>query len=271
MDAIINMYDQVKSCPGLSGKIIRKVRDLSVVPVTDEFNMVVACDSDGGIGPKKHDFVEVPGEVLGRFAVRVPLMELLSAGAIPVLVVDTLTVEMEPSGRDIIDGIRTELALVGLDPDKVLTGSTEDNVPTVQTGVGIVVIGCVTENDFKPGSSQDGDLVVCVGTPKSAPDDEVDLSDPEIADILCARTLAKLDFVHDILPVGSKGIIHEQSELAESAGLVIQSQPDQGLDIYKSGGPSTCVLASLSEEKLDFLKAAVGQPVYRVGRLTEKE
>ena len=268
---ISDFYKRLKNGQGSSGNLNRHIRDLTILDISPDIMLVVACDSDGGIGSKEQDLVQVPGQILGRFAVRVPLMEMLAAGAIPAVVVDTLAVEMEPSGRAIIEGVREELALAGLDADKVLTGSTEDNVPTVQTGIGVVVIGFVSATDFKPGSSQNGDIVVCIGKPKSAPDDEVDLDDPEISDTVCIRTLAELDYIHDILPVGSKGIIHEQSELAECADLTILPESNPGIDIHKSAGPSTCVLASLPASQLTDLRIAVGQPVFAIGRLVEKD
>ncbi|MCK4578748.1 MAG: hypothetical protein KAU50_08150 [Candidatus Marinimicrobia bacterium] len=263
-------YERLKNGPESNGNLIRHIRDLTIMDLSHGIMLVLTCDSDGGIGSKEHDAVQVPGQHLGRFAVRVPLMEMLAAGAVPVVVVDTLAVEMEPSGRAIIEGVREELALAGLDADKALTGSTEDNVPTVQTGMGVVVIGFVSETDFKPGNSQNDDIVVCVGRPKSAPGDEVNLGDPEIADTICTRTLAELDYVHDILPVGSKGIIHEQAELAECANLTILPKSDPGIDIHKSAGPSTCVLASLPASQLTDLRTTVGQPVFVVGTLVEK-
>jgi len=268
---ISDFYKRLKNGTGSSSNLIRHIRDLTIMDISQDVMLVVACDSDGGIGSKEQDLVQVPGQIVGRFAVRVPLMEMLAAGAIPTVVVDTLAVEMEPSGRAIIEGVREELSLAGLDADKVLTGSTEDNVPTVQTGIGVVVIGFVSATDFKPGSSQNGDIVVCIGKPKSAPDDEVDLDDPEISDTVCTRTLAQLDYIHDILPVGSKGIIHEQTELAECANLTILSKSDPGIDIHKSAGPSTCILASLPESRLTDLRIAVGQPVSTIGRLMEKD
>ncbi|MBC8401172.1 MAG: hypothetical protein H8E14_06755 [Candidatus Marinimicrobia bacterium] len=268
---ISDFYERLKNGLGLNGNLIRHIRDLTIMNISHGVMLVVACDSDGGIGSKEQDLVQVPGQILGRFAVRVPLMEMLAAGAIPAVVVDTLAVEMEPSGRAIIEGIREELYLAGLDADKVLTGSTEDNVPTVQTGIGVVVIGFVSNTDFRPGSSQNGDIVVCVGKPKSAPDDKVDLNDPEIADTVCARTLAELDFIHDILPVGSKGISYEQAELAECANLTILPESDPGIDIHKSAGPSTCVLASLPVSRLSDIRITVEQPVFAIGRLVDKD
>ena len=267
---IHGFYEQLKAERESNSHLIRQVRDLTIMDISSGMMLVLTCDSDGGIGPKEHDAVRVPAQLLGRFAVRVPLMEMFAAGAIPAVVVDTLAVEMEPSGRAIIEGIREELSLAGLDADKILTGSTEDNVPTVQTGVGVVVVGFVSETDFKPGSSRSDDFVVCVGKPKSAPDDEVTLGDPEIADTVCVRTLAGLNYIHDILPVGSKGITHEQIELAECANLTILPESNPGVDIHKSAGPSTCVLASLSASQLTNLQTIVRQPVFVLGKLVEK-
>ncbi|HHY18163.1 MAG TPA: alpha-ribazole-5-phosphate synthase, partial [Firmicutes bacterium] len=54
-----------------------KYRDLTLVSLTEDCVLVIACDSAGGIGPKELDSVKVPGYVLGRFTARVALMELL--------------------------------------------------------------------------------------------------------------------------------------------------------------------------------------------------
>ncbi len=265
MNDLLERYLSLRKDPASSGFRTRRVRDLLTTELLPGFYIVVACDSDGGIGPKEADTVHCPGYVLGRFAVRVPLMELLAAGVAPLLVIDVLTVEMDPTGKEIITGVRDEVAAAGLDADSVVTGSTEDNVPTVQTGVGVVVIGLVDESDFRPGSSRVGDIVVCVGKPKSAPDDDVQWSDRKIADVGCVRTLTGADFIHDILPVGSRGIMHEASEMAVSAGLKVSFVDDPAVDVNKSGGPSTCVLASLSADEIESLESMVGQPVFKIG------
>ena len=53
---------------------LRKVRDLTLVRVAGPNYLVLACDSDGGIGPKPQDTVSTTGYWLGRVAARVPLM-----------------------------------------------------------------------------------------------------------------------------------------------------------------------------------------------------
>lgn len=156
-----------------------KVRDLSVIDLDGNTLLVIACDSDGGIGPKELDTVSCSGYVLGRLAARVPLLEMLASGARPILMVNCLAVEMHPSGKEIISGIRKEAAEAGLDPVRGIAGSTEDNVPTRQTGVGVVALGVVSQRALRPGSSQIGDLVYRLGVPKSAPRYRVTPDDPE--------------------------------------------------------------------------------------------
>src|SRR5215831_7603583 len=147
----------------------RQVRDLSLLNLAPGVLLVIACDSIGGIGPKPHDTVATSGYELGRLAARVPLEELLACGATPLLLIDTLNVEREPTGAAIIAGVCDEMRDAGMDPANALNGSTEDNVPTVATGVGIVVLGLAAEDRFRPGQAQAGDTVLCVGVPKSAP------------------------------------------------------------------------------------------------------
>ncbi len=246
---------------------LRKVRDLTLVRVAGPNYLVLACDSDGGIGPKPQDTVYTTGYWLGRVAARVPLMEVLASGATPLILVDALGVEMEPTGKEIIRGIRVEAAEAGLVDPAAITGSTEDNVPTVATGIGVTVIGVVQESHLRPGTSRVGDAIVAVGKPKSAPDDDVTEDDPEIADLPAVRSLLNLPYVRDILPVGSKGIAYEAGQMAQCCGLDVALVDECSLDIKKSAGPSTCVLASLPESMLEELAATVNKPVSLIGRL----
>ncbi|MGH3655731.1 MAG: hypothetical protein ACRDUA_03640, partial [Micromonosporaceae bacterium] len=105
---------------------VRAVRDIIVLSGSGE-GMVVACDSVGGIGPKPADTVTVPGSTTAHFAARVPILEVLCSGADPVVVVNTLCVEMDPLGIEMIAAVRELAARAGVAPDAV-TGSTEDNV-----------------------------------------------------------------------------------------------------------------------------------------------
>src|SRR3954454_561931 len=157
---------------------VRRVRDLSVFDV-GEYSVVVACDSSGGIGSKDADTFEAPASVVAHFAVRVALLELIAAGATPVVVVDALSVEMHPTGAEMIAAALELLSEIQLGRDALL-GSTEDNVATRSTGIGVTAIGLVPRGGHRPGSSQAGDVVVCVGLPLSAPAHDVYPGHPQI-------------------------------------------------------------------------------------------
>lgn len=268
-DVLLKKYLELRRGNSDGAFKTRTVRDLVITELTDELWLVIASDSSGGIGPKPNDSFFCPGYDVGRTVIRVPIMEILASGATPIAVIDDLAVEMEPTGKEIIRGVKDESADAGINILAV-TGSTEDNVKTVQTGIGAVVIGVVSKNDFMPGRSGDGDIIACVGIPKSAPEYKVVYNDMEIANPQVVKKLRGLDFVHDILPVGSKGVKHEFGELAKSAGLEGVYSEEIVIDINKSGGPSTCCLVSLSPDKYSLLEKTVPCPVYLIGKLRKK-
>ncbi len=247
------------------------VRDVKIIQLSNEQFLVIGCDSAGGIGPKPLDKVKVSGYIIGKFTARVALMEVLSVRAQPIAVIDTLSVEMQPTGIDIIKGIQREVEDAGLDPDLVLTGSYEKNVPTEQTGLGVVVIGIIAKKDLKIGTSKPGDAVVAIGEPKVG-DEVVELiqSGKEkefLADLKDVKTLLSLEFVHEILPVGSRGIAKEIETLTKPHNLAFSIEKEVKVDLEKSAGPSTVVLVTLSREKVQKLKPQFQKPITIVGKL----
>lgn len=221
----------------------RRIRDLTLLDLGDGRTLVVACDSVGSIGDKPGDSHRASPATVAHFAVRVPLLEVLCAGATPELVVDALSVEREPTGSAMIDEVRRVAAGLGLGAERV-TGSTEDNVPTTATGVGVTVIGTAASGALRPGRARAGDLVLCLGTPVSAPADVVEIGDRRMVALETVAAVTALDGVRELLPVGSRGVGHELAELAGTAGLVV-SALSHDLDLDKTGGPSSCVLAAI--------------------------
>ncbi|MFA5366123.1 MAG: AIR synthase related protein, partial [Candidatus Bathyarchaeia archaeon] len=146
-------------------KAIKTARDVSIFEINSETVMVVGCDSAGGIGPKPLDKIKVSGYVLGRFTARVALMEVLAVGATPVCITDTLGVEPNPTGSEIVEGIKSETKRAGLDESLIVIGSMEKIVPVEQTGIGVTVVGLAHKNKLKLGHSQPDDLIVAVGRP----------------------------------------------------------------------------------------------------------
>lgn len=239
---------------------ISRYRDLTILDDCDK-KIVIACDSSGAIGPKELDVVKVDGHILGRFISRVVLMELISVGAKPITLIDTLSVEMNPTGKLIIAGIIEEACQIGLDTTKILNGSTEENVPVKQTGIGITGIGQAVKLYCE---SFAGDIVVCVGIPKVG--DEVRLGDPEICDLLVIQHLRDLKEVHEIVPVGSKGIAYELDQLLNRNQLSLEIEKIS-LNIKKAAGPATCLLFTANPTIVKKIHKIISQPINILGSL----
>lgn len=250
-----------------------RVRDLSVMTMPDGSQLLVACDSLGGIGPKRDDQVAATAYTTAHFATRVPLLEIVAARAVPRLIVNNLCFEGGVSADEMFRAIVELAAEVGLGEEAV-TGSTEENVPTTTTGVGITVIGSVDRGALRLGSSRPGDLVVCLGQPRSAPRFEITTTDGQMPSVAEIVAVLAIPGVHEVLPVGSAGVAHEIAELAGTAGLRHQfierhRLQDSGFDLSASGGPASCVLVSLLPEALPDLRSVRADlPVTVVGQLT---
>ena len=182
-----------------------KVRDVTLIPLVGDMSLVIACNSDASIGEKKNDYYKNAYEEVAVSAMKVPLMEVLATGAVPVVVVDNLCMEMEGAGKRIISIMRRQLEEAGLS-NVQLTGSTEDNMPTTQSGFGVTAIGLL-QMQLRIASTRRGDRVVCVGVPRSGIKNErYSEYDRDTAKVSTVRRLAGLPYVHEILPVGSKGV-----------------------------------------------------------------
>ncbi|ADL12301.1 AIR synthase related protein [Acetohalobium arabaticum] len=239
-------------------------RDVSVIDLTVDEKLVIACDSIGRIGPKEEDIVETSGRIVGKLSARVALMEALAVRATPISVVNTLSVEYEPTGKEIIAGIEEEIAVLDMVEGDIITGSTEENIPTLQTGIGITVVGRAAKEELRVADSQSGDLMVALGLPKVG--DEVLESIEEIVNLADLEQILELDYIHDILPVGSKGIKYEAELLAELNGLGLELE-ETVIDLKKSAGPATALLLTLPEEYWAELKNLFSKPLNLLGRL----
>ncbi|MFT8395752.1 transcriptional regulator [Propionibacterium sp.] len=218
---------------------MRRIRDLMLFD-----DLVIACDSCGGIGPKEYDSVAVDAVTTAHFALRVPLLEVLCSGARPMMVIDTLCVEMDPTGRAMIDEMVRLAGQVGI-PGDAVGGSTEENVPTRATGVGTVVLGRLRRpEDLLSGGGWPGDAVLCLGLPVSAPDEDIFIGHPQQVSVAQVQAVAASGLAHDMLPVGSRGLAFEVPQLAASAGLDVCWEEPALVARQDSGGPASAVLVS---------------------------
>lgn len=245
-----------------------KGRDVEVSLLKGGQCLVVACDSCGAIGSKTLDVVHVPANINGRFTTRVALLEVLAAGAEPKMLTVAISNEADPTGEEILEGVREELQSLDLDLLPLVI-STEKNMPTQQTGLGISVIGVGDVSALRLATTQIGDYVYGLGFPKVG----LEVSDPEDSEIIHGEQIRKLleqQGVHDIVPVGSQGIHGEAESLARSSKgrLILNSTCPIELD--KSAGPSTALIFSAEQkDQEDKLGAILGLRPYLVGRIQE--
>jgi hypothetical protein len=244
-------------------------RDLLLFQLPKRQILVIACDSSGGIGPKPLDKLKVSGFILGKFTARAALMEVLSVGAAPLCVVDALGVEPYPLGAEILRGIREESEAAGLDPELAVTGSTEKNIVVEQTGIGVTVMGICAVDQLKIGISQPDDIVAAVGIPSVA--DQVLPAEKEgkVAETSDLLKLRSQSYIHEVIPVGSTGVLHEVQTLAEGAKLNWKLIPQTIVDMAKSAGPATVLLVTLQRENLGKLQESIAKPVNLVAVLTK--
>ncbi|WP_350342826.1 AIR synthase related protein [Proteinivorax tanatarense] len=223
-----------------------KYRDISLVSVNKEDILVIACDSCGGIGSKERDVVKVDPKIMGYYTTQVALMEVIAVGARPIAVINPLSVEMNNTGKKILQGIKKAVNRVKTKGDIAINGSTEENIPVVQTAMGLTVIGVMKKRDFNHSRTRLGDIAVVIGEPKVG-EEVIEQGESGVFNLDMLQALLKKDYVNEILPVGSKGILYEIKEMARINCLNYKLYKNMPLDIEKTAGPSTCAIVSLKE------------------------
>ena len=216
-------------------------RDISVCPIEGGLFLVSACDSCGGIGEKELDEVNVPAALVGKLTVRVALMELISVGAAPKLMTVSLSTEPNPTGKEILKGIEGELNSIGLN-QLPRTISSEKNIKTRQTALGIGVTGICQKDELRVDRSLPGDYVYCLGKPKVGME-ITSTEDPEMTTLKHVTELSAVSNIHDILPIGSQGIEKELQQLISRRGFRLTDMT-HNLDLQKSAGPASCLIFS---------------------------
>ncbi|NGT27159.1 hypothetical protein, partial [Clostridium perfringens] len=202
---------------------IYKFRDLTVLE-NEKNKLVIACDSCGGIGENEGDFVKAENEIVSYFSARVCLFELLAFRAKPLVIVNNLGMSMNNGGEKIIQGINRAIKEYNAEDffyeksnlSECVTGSTEDNFKTIQTFLGLTIIGEKEEN--LKVNFEKGDSICLLGIPKVGQEvlEDINNNIGEIVTFKDFKILMDNKDVKDILPIGSKGIIHEISELEKS-------------------------------------------------------
>lgn len=253
-----------------TARSIRTCRDLLLLRISRDRLLAVSCDAAGGIGAKLHDKVRAHPQILGKMTARVALMELLAIGANPIALAVTLSVEPNPTGNQVIKGMLDEVRYARLRNVQILS-SSEKNVTVSQTGVGVTAIGFVSNSNLKTGRCRPGDEVVAVGEPHVGQEVLRAEASRKIADTLDIIKVREKSFVHEIIPIGSRGILKEGRIMATDSNLSIRLFGSQRLDLKKSAGPATVLLCALREGSFRKVEALLDKPTNVIGHFCGRQ
>lgn len=226
---------------------IKQVRDLTLISIDENRYLGIACDSCGAIRMKECDVVKAPPQIVAYQTAKVVLSELFSMGLKPMVFADGLVVEMNDTGKQLIEGFNE--AINKLKSCNVhLTGSTEENIKTVQTSMGVTCIGICDKDKLKYKKTKKDHICMVIGLPLVGNDV---LNNPDkIMDVSDYENLYLSDFAIEILPVGSRGIKEELNDLLLYNNLDFKYNDDISLNLNKSGGPSCCCIVSMDKNDL---------------------
>lgn len=244
-----------------------QIRDLTVVTLPNEQFLLTAVDISAGFGEKEHDGLRVSPELTGKLTTRVAMLEMLASGAEVVAISDVVGAEMEPTGRRVIAGIQQELIQANL-AHLELNGSTEENMKTSQTSVGVMITGMASAAQLKINNVTTDAILFAYGEPRVG-QEILDKPDLDVSYRL-VRELVKRHDVLELVPVGSKGIRFEATQLAELNDCTYIEQAECPSDwLRKSAGPATVILIAVKIDDADTFSNMYSS-VYKLGTLVKK-
>lgn len=216
---------------------MKKYRDISILDDSGDQVWLVACDSVAAIGEKLHDQLSVSLEMTAQSMVRVALMEVLSLKAQPQLLVYLSNNEWEPTTRRALAAMQEELAKAGL-ADLAINGSSEDNMTTSMTAMGVTLLAKGHRSDLLMAKVQPGDWAFLLGRPlvgqKVISQWEHLLSYQALLDLMNLP-------VSEVVPIGSQGAYQEALQVAAANQLhFTRTSQEEVLD--QSAGPATAFL-----------------------------
>lgn len=231
------------------------MRDAVIIPFMDNKELVVTTDGCTGVGFLEGDYVKAPLELTARLTARVALMELVSLGASPVAFSFNHIADNALFGET-LRGFREAFNDFGY-PDVPFIASSEKNFEVKQTSVTVSVTG-VREKPVKKDMREAAFVVIgepFVGEDVLRNPDKIAVSEDVFKLMNCKS-------VFEVVPCGSGGVI------AELAGFGVKFAVSD-IDLAKSAGPATCVLAAVDPAGIDDLEKSFGPRFHRIVDVTK--
>jgi hypothetical protein len=214
-----------------------------VLPFEADMELVIAADNSGSIGEKEADVLQTPNTIVGQFACRVALMECLAEYAEPRAVIMQNFTD-DAAWLDYKAGVLEVLEEAGFH-DLPITGSTESNFISLQSGLGLTIVGTRKKRRTYEWTGKEGFAVI--GQPFVG--EAVLKNRQQIPDVALLKQFVQTPGVKAILPVGSKGISHAFRKWTNKE-IELESE----LDLETSAGPATCFIIAFDEDKSEKVR-----------------
>lgn len=209
---------------------------------------VITSDNSAAIGEKPQDAVTAPDRLTAKFAARVALLEQWAAGSEPEVIL-LHNFSGKAQWNRYVEGITEQFKEIGLETPQ-LAGSSETNMPTLQSGVAVTMLG-----RQKRELPAEGLQWFIYGKPLVGPD-VLDKRE-QIADVKKIYDALNKGIIEQIWPVGSKGIASEAERLL-GRKLTLSAE----VDLEVSGGPASCVLIGVRLEQIESMKQHFGTYIF---------
>lgn len=198
--------------------------------------LIASTDNAAAIGKKPQDVVAASNQLTAYLTARVTFLEQLAANAIP-----THVLLANFSGDDVwnqyVAGIKQVFDEIGLAYPRI-DGSSESNMPTLQSGLSITMLGEVQSRIAYERSELSW---YTYGLPLVG--HEVLMQPEDIAQLHPIFDAWQENIVQQVWPVGSKGL------QAEFSRLFSDKKVESLLDISKSAGPCAIIILGVHPEK----------------------
>ncbi|MFB7157663.1 hypothetical protein [Lysinibacillus sp. NPDC056232] len=198
--------------------------------------LFATTDNAAAIGEKPQDVVSAPDKLTAYLTARVTFLEQLAANALPRHIL-LANFSGDAAWSRYIAGIQQVFDEVSLICPPI-DGSTESNMPTLQSGLSITMLG---EQQKRTVTKYEQLSWYTYGMPLVG--NEI-LAQPEnVAQLQPIFQAWKEGIVQQVWPVGSKGL------QAEFTRLFGEQQVKSSLDVEKTAGPCAVVLLGIQLEK----------------------
>lgn len=197
--------------------------------------LFATTDNAAAIGEKPQDVVSVPDKLTAYLTARVTFLEQLATNALPSHIL-LANFSGDAAWSRYVAGIQQVFDEAGLHCPPI-DGSTESNMPTLQSGLSITMLG---EQQNRTETKHEELSWYTYGLPLVG--NEILAQPEDVAQLQPIFQAWKEGIVQQVWPVGSKGL------QAEFTRLFGEQQVKSSLDVEKSAGPCAVVLLGIQPE-----------------------